>query len=254
MGWVRKDTPITKRTGHYYLDKEIALHGLEGKPVKTDRHNTHWWPEKHKIEAATLWAVTRNIETVHKITTIPRWAIRRWMNEPWWDNVVNNVRKEQNELLDIKLTEVIGTAVEVISDRLKNGEIHVDRKTNEEFRIPANLKAASTALEVTFKERQLLRGEATARTESASESEKLKKLANQFEKLAASKLINSNSEVIEHEPIPETREESEIEASPETEDWREESSEDGASDRPRFQEEEVDLPVDENLRVTPWKE
>lgn len=246
MGFVTKRTPITLRTGHFYQGRELALHNNGGKPTKQPHHNTHWWPEDKKIEAATMWAVTRNVEQVHKITTIPRYAIKKWMQEPWWDNVVSQVRKEQNELLDIKLTEVIGTAVEVISDRLKNGEVYVDRKSKEEYRVPVNVKNASLALETTFKERQLIRGEATTRTESTTQDEKLKKLKDQFEKLAQSKLINPNVEVIEHEPVQGTGEGEEI--GPDPEDWSEIPSEDGASEGAGI-EEEVTIGRNVNVEI-----
>lgn len=195
MGWVYKRTPVTLRTGYFYQDKEIALHRNGGHRVKKKHHNTHWYPEEDKIEACTLWAVTRDIEKVHNITTIPRWAIRRWMKEPWWDNVVQQVRKEQNELLDAKLTQVIGKAVEVIQDRIEHGEVYVDRKTKEQYRVPVNVKSASIALEVTAKERHLIRGEATARSETVSDDTKLAKLKDQFEKLAKSKQVNTQPPV-----------------------------------------------------------
>lgn len=195
MGWVRKSTSISLRTGYYYQDKEIALHRNGGHRMKKKHHNTHWYPEDDRIEAATLWAVTRDVEKVHQITTIPRWAIRRWMKEPWWDNIVQQVRKEQNELLDAQLTKVIGKAVEVIQDRIENGEVYVDRKTKEQYRVPVNVKSASIALEVTAKERHLIRGEATTRSESVSDDQKLVKLKEQFEKLAQSKQINTNEPV-----------------------------------------------------------
>jgi hypothetical protein len=235
MGWVRKNTPVTMRTGYYYLDNEIALHAHIGAPLKQPRHKSTFWPEKNRIEAACLWAATRDIEKVHQLTTIPRHCIRKWMLEPWWDHIVSNVRKEQNELLDLKLTEVIGTAVDVIKDRLTHGEIHVDRKTQEEYRVPANIRSASSALEVTFKERQLIRGEATTRTESVTQDEKLKTLKDQFERLAQSKHINPNVEVIEHEPVQGTGEGET--AGPDPQDWAEESSEDGTSEGPGIEEE-----------------
>lgn len=191
MGWVKSYTPARLRTGYFYQDKEIALHRNSGPRLKQPRHNTHWYPEEDKIEACTLWAVTRDIDKVHGITSIPKWAIRRWMKEPWWDNVVQQVRKEQNELLDAQLTKVIGKAVEVIQDRIENGEVYVDRKTKEQYRVPVNVKSASIALEVTAKERHLIRGEATTRSESVSDDQKLAKLKDQFEKLAQSKQINT---------------------------------------------------------------
>lgn len=232
MGWVTKNTPPSLRTGWFYdgNGREIALHRIEGQPAKRQAHHRmSWYSENVKVEAATLWAVTRNVEKVHTITKVPRYQIKKWMKEIWWDNVVKQCRKEQNELLDIKLTEVIATAVDVIQDRLREGEVYVDRKTKEEYRVPVNVKSASIALETTFKERQLIRGEATNRTESISQDQKLEKLKEQFERLAMSKQINPKSEPIEeieYEPVQETGEETT--AGADSEYLPEESSEDSS--------------------------
>lgn len=191
MGWVNKTTADVNKTGYFYEGREIALTKVPGVKEKKPRHNTHWWPEKNRIEAACLWAVTKDVEKVHQLTTIPRYAIRKWMKEPWWQNVVDNVRKEQNELLDAKLTGVIHTAIDLIEDRIKNGEVIIDRKTREEYREPVNVRAAAHAIEITFKQRQLLRGEATQVVSSETSESKLAKLKDQFEKLAASKQVNT---------------------------------------------------------------
>lgn len=195
MGFAYFATADKHRTGYFYTDPktnkkyEIALHRSFRRTDMTIK-NTHWYPEEKKLEVAALWAVLKDVDKVHEIEQVPRWAIRRWMKEPWWDNVVQHVRKEQNELLDARLTGVVHKAVDLIQDRIEKGEIQ-KTKDGEEIRVPTRLRDATHALETTFKQRQLLRGEATSRTEAVDSNSKLTQLKDQFEKLAKSKQVNT---------------------------------------------------------------
>ena len=194
MGWANTRTAAKNRTGYFYTDpktgkkKEVALH----RTVREERmtiKNTHWYPEHIKIECAALYAATHSVEKVHEIQQVPRYAIKKWMKEPWWDNVQKHITKEQNDKLDHMLSGVVHKATEILQDRLENGEIQ-RTKEGEEIRVPTRIRDATHALEVTFKQRQLLRGEATSRTEAVDSNSKLTQLKDQFEKLAKSKQVN----------------------------------------------------------------
>ena len=196
MGWANTRTRPTKRTGVFYTDpitgktREVALHKTV-REIRMTVTKKDWFTEPEKIEAAALYAATNSIEKVHEIQGVPRYLLKRWQKEGWWDNVISQCRKEKNEQLDGLLTVIIDKAAKVIDDRLEFGELEKNRKTGEEFRVPARIRDATHALEVTFKQRQLLRGEATSRTESLDSNTKLTQLKDQFEKLARSKQVNT---------------------------------------------------------------
>ena len=196
MGWANSRTRPTKRTGVIYTDpktgreREVALHKTV-REIRMTVTKRDWFTEEEKIEAAALYAATQSVEKVHEIQGVPRYLLRKWQKEGWWDNVISQCRKEQNEKLDGMLSVIIGKATKVIDDRLEFGEIEKNRKTGEEYRVPARIRDATHALEVTFKQRQLLRGEATSRTEAVDSNTKLDQLKLQFEKLAKSKQVNT---------------------------------------------------------------
>lgn len=196
MGWANTRTRPTKRTGIFYTDpvsgktREVALHKTV-REIRMTVTKKDWFTEPEKIEAAALYAAVKSIEKVHEIQGVPRYLLKRWQKESWWDNVISQCRTEKNEQLDGLLTVIIDKAVKVIDDRLEFGELEKNRKTGEEFRVPARIRDATHALEVTFKQRQLLRGEATSRTESTDSNTKLTQLKDQFEKLARSKQVNT---------------------------------------------------------------
>lgn len=202
MAFVTKVTPPRKRTGYYYVDedgnsKEIALHKTSGPPIKKPRHNGSWYPDEVKLEAATVFAVTRNVEKTAELTKVYPYVIRKWQQEAWWAEIISRVRKEKNEVLDAKITQVLDGVLDLITDRVENGEYIMDRKTKELHRLPMRAKDAAVVTEVLFDKRQLIRGEATSLTDKVSESDKLAQLQKNFERLAQSKGINPKGEIID---------------------------------------------------------
>lgn len=204
VGFVTKQTSLSKRTGYFYKGKELALHKNTGFPAKEKRHNGSWYPEKIKIEAATMFAVTRNYEKTKELTGVAIHCLKKWSLEPWWDATIAEVKKLKNNQLDAKITEVLDQGIDLISDRFKEGEVYVDHRTKEQYRIPVKSKDAAIGISILFDKRQLLRGEATTRTETTSTEQKFLALKENFEKLAKSRQINPNSEPIEGELIEET--------------------------------------------------
>lgn len=203
MAFATKNTKIAKRTGYFFQGKELALHKEGGHPIKLRRHKGSWWPEKKKIECATMFAVTRNYITVKELTGVPVHALKEWTNEPWWDATIAQVKKTKNDMLEAKITEVLATGVDIIIDRFANGDVYVDHNSpgKEQYRVPIKARDVAQTAAVLFDKRQLLRGEATSRTENVSTEQKFKALKDNFEKLAKSKLINAHVEPIEVKEI-----------------------------------------------------
>ena len=202
MSFVTKQTGIAKRTGYFYEGKEIALAKRQGHTTKDPkRHRGTWHPEEVKIEAATLHAVTRDFNKTHELTGIGVYVLKKWAVEPWWDECIAKVKQLKNEQLDAKITSVLEQAVDIIAERLKDGDIYVDHNSKEktQYRIPIKARDAVLATGILFDKRQLIRGEATSVTTNQSTAEKFLALKENFERLARSRNINPNSEPIEGE-------------------------------------------------------
>lgn len=203
MAFRTKNTGLSKCTGYFYEGKEIVLTKPAGKPVKTARHNYAWWPDSKKVEAATLYAVLRDFPHVSKLCGVPAKVLESWSVEPWWSETIAKVIKLKNEELDGKITQALDKGLDILLDRLEHGEIYIDRKTKQEYRVPMSSKSVALASDIFFDKRQLIRGEATSRTEAVTQEQRLIALKQQFEKLAASKGINPHTEPIEGEVIHE---------------------------------------------------
>lgn len=198
MAFRTKNVALRHCTGYFYEGKEITLTRKQGRNFKAQKYKYDYWPTDKKIEAATVYAVVKNVSKTSKITGIPEYAIKKFQKDPFFDNVVSKVNQQKNEELDQYLTDIVHKAAEVIKDRLENGETIVTRD-GKIIEKPITAREATAVLGTVFDKRQLLRGEATSRSETTSGGDRLKDLQARFEALAQSKGINPQSEPIEGE-------------------------------------------------------
>ena len=206
MSFVNKNTSLEKCTGYFYEGKEIALTKQVGPKV---RSKTSWQPEEKRIEAATIFAVTKDLNATEELTGIPRGILKTYVDKPWWSEIISKVKKEKNELLDAKISQILENSLDQIEDRINDGEYYIDRKTKAVTRIPVRTKDLAMATDILFDKRQLIRGEATVLVESITTEQRLLQLKENFERLAVSKGINPNGEIIDGgiTDVSETREE-----------------------------------------------
>ena len=178
-----KNTSLVNYSGYSYEGKPIVLGKSRGRPIKEEHHKMTWWPDKTKVEAATLFAVTGDKHYVSETTGVPVGQIERWKGEPWWELTITRVQKDTNNEIDGQFTHLITLALEGLKDRFVNGDAVVNRK-GEITRKPLGARDMAICAAIIFDKRQLVRGEATERVERIDPEAHLKRLKAAFEKLA----------------------------------------------------------------------
>lgn len=183
-----KQVSPEKRTGFTFKGKEIVLCKTRGRVVGSTgiQKREGWYPDEKRIEVATLYAVTGNKKTVESLTGVPASAIGRWIREDWFRALLDNIRAENDHLIDAKQTEIIHLAMDQLKDRLVDGD-HVILRDGSTVRKPVGAKDLSLVQAINLDKRQLLRGKPTSRTEqvqSKSVDDKLSELAESFKKVA----------------------------------------------------------------------
>ena len=175
-----------------------------GGSQKGPHHKNNWVPEDKRIEVATLYAVLKNWQEVADLSKMSVSVIRKWKEEPWFQNVVSRVVKEKNDVLDQKLSDVIHSCADLIKDRLVNGDIRVNYKNGEQFTVPLDARGLAMVMGILFDKRQLIRGEATSRTENISFDRRLENLKETFERFSAATqiegILEDNDELQQEEP------------------------------------------------------
>lgn len=191
--------------------KSIALVN-KGGSFKRYGHDQHrWYSEKDRIKAAATYAVVGNSMRVQEITGIPSWRIRRWKTEPWWQAVIDRIRDEKDDALDVKFTQIVEKTVETINDRLENGDYIYDVKRQELKRKPIGGKEAAVITSIFMDKRTLLREKRNKHQESELVMDKLKKIAEEFKSFVKAKDVTQESERMKDPIIGSSKESMEYE-------------------------------------------
>jgi hypothetical protein len=174
----------------------IPTKNVGGRP-KLHGHDKHkWYSEEDRIEAATVYAVTGKAVEVERITGIPAYVVRKWKTLEWWPQIIERIRQEKDDELDSKFTKIVDKTVEVINERLENGDYVYDNKSGEVIRKPIDGKSAAIITSIFVDKRELLRRKESHNTEQASIKDRLERIAQDVRKLASgAKIIDG--EVIE---------------------------------------------------------
>ena len=158
---------------------------------------TGHWSDNQKIEAVTTWLATGNMALTAAALSIPHITIRQWKAKPWWNQMVDDIRSEENLQLDAKLSKVVNKSVEALLDRVEHGDFQWDQKQCKMIRKPINARDASKVTIEMIDRRELLQGKKEQKQDSTKVIEdRLLKLADEFTRFARSKEIVGEAKVI----------------------------------------------------------
>lgn len=123
------------------------------------------------------------------------------MGEQWWVDTISQVRREENDQLTAKMTTFVEKSIDAMLERIENGDSVINLKTGETYRTPVRLRDLAIPVGVLIDKRNLLRGEATSRSETLGQEETLRKLGDKFEQFAKKLNIHKPIDIIDVEVI-----------------------------------------------------
>ena len=179
------------------------------KPPNEPRGHEAWWADEMKIKAVTVYQATGSLKETAAILGIPVNTIYQWKERAgWWDDVTNELNEADNIKTSNKIKSVVDQALNVLEDRMKNGDLVLDSKTGKVQRVPIKARDLSAISNTMIDRREILRRntvKATKEQDKASLEGKLDKLAEAFVKFAVGKAQNqlAQAQVIDVELIPE---------------------------------------------------
>lgn len=208
MQEITKDLNPEKISEKTLLGEQIVLGRPRGRPITpysdSSKRVEGWYPDKVKEQAAVIYAASGTMSKVSEILDVPITIIKHWMQESWWQEIVDQVHQEENDKITAKKTELINKTLNQIEDRINNGDTVVTKQGL--LKLPPKLRDLAHAENLLIEKRQLLRGEATKRVETLSPDKYLIDLAAQFKKFAQSKQIEGTYEIIQTETVSSTEE------------------------------------------------
>ena len=198
-----EDTNPDKLSGYKLDDKEIILSKKRGPGFKFN--NPSYFNLEQKTDACALYCVYGDVDQVSEMTGIDPKFLRQWKDEPWWSEIQKKVFVEQNEKLASRISGVLDRSLDHLVDRLDNGDYLWDVRKSKLVRKPVDTKVLSNLFNNLITRRQLIRGEPTSITTQVAVDDRLKLLADQFQKFALAKEIegetygNTNEEISTNE-------------------------------------------------------
>lgn len=160
------------------------------------------WSDKTKVQAVTLYLTLGKLPAVVENTGIPLETLRTWKRTPWWKDIESQIRTEDNQSLDTKLSKTIDRALDIVVDRLENGDYYID-KSGKVKRTPVRMREAGKLMSDIIDKRSLIRKEPTKVQQEKQESinERLLSLAEQFAAIALGKDPTKTEKIIEGELV-----------------------------------------------------
>lgn len=199
----------------------ITLKGKDVRQANLGRPRTgggsrksKWWNESDRIKAAVAYALTGNAKRVEEITRIPAGTIRQWKTQPWWPQVIDRIRQEHDDELDVKFTGIIDKTIGVINDRLEKGDFLYDTKNEQLVRKPVGARDTALIASTFIDKRALLREKRKIHSEESAVMDRLKKLAKEFEGFVKARDVTSESERIPNASEGDSVQESDAALSP----------------------------------------
>lgn len=147
-----------------------------------------WWSDNKRIEVVTTWLALGKIPLVAACTKVPEGTIRQWRTQPWWKEMELSIQTDSDQELDAKLQKRVDKALDVVWDRLENGDFMYDPKTGEFVRKPVNMKDVNRVMVDMMDKRMLIRKQPKEQQSQEAVADILKNLAREFATMAKNKM------------------------------------------------------------------
>jgi glutamine synthetase len=153
-----------------------------------------WWSDAKRVEVVTTWLALGKIPLVAACTNVPEGTIRQWRTQPWWKEMEISIQTESDQELDAKLAKRIDKALDVIWERLENGDFMYDPKTSAFVRKPVSVKDANKVMVDMMDKRLLIRKQPKEQQSQEAVGDILKNLAKEFAEMAKKKVKEHGTE------------------------------------------------------------
>jgi len=156
------------------------------------------YPEAKRIEAVTTYLILGNAALTARTLGMPVQTLRFWKQQPWWKELEQEIQTESDQQLDSKLSTRIEKALDLVNDRLENGDFQYDQRTGQFVRRPVNVRDGWKVANEMIDKRWLIRKQPKDSTSQEAVGDILKNLAKEFAEMAKRRV---NEKVIEGEVL-----------------------------------------------------
>jgi hypothetical protein len=113
-------------------------------PISVGKPTEH--PIERKYDVIRTLLATGNHRIASEMHGVALSTLRQWKKTQWWPELLDEVKREQREELQSRLGKIAAVTLDIMEDRLENGEFILNNKTGELIRKPVGLRDANQAM------------------------------------------------------------------------------------------------------------
>lgn len=178
------DSEYKKKQAIAAIDREVLIAERKKHQRKMTLRS-----DSTKIEVVkTYLALGGNATLTAAATKIPFDTIKTWKTTNWWNQLVNDMRKAEKLELSAKTKRILDKSLDLVMDRLDNGDFFYDQKSGQLVRKPIPARELNKIAVDMIDQKFILDKATEEQVELSTNEEKLAKLAERFAELAATAL------------------------------------------------------------------
>lgn len=163
----------------------------------------HKWSPEKRIDVVTKTLALGNMRLVSELTGVSYQLIREWKQQPWWQEIVDEIRSSRNSQVETKLSRLVDKSLETVADRLDNGNLVMDKR-GDFIRKPLSALEANKIANDMLNQETLVQKRQMAETEgqqTSSMADIIRDLAKQFAMFNTKRTVESSPKVPDSEDI-----------------------------------------------------
>lgn len=94
------------------------------------------YPVEKRLEAVTLYMACGNMRQVEAVTGISYSNLRAWRDQDWWKEMEIEIKAARKSAVATKLNKIVDKALNMVEDRVDNGDWKYNRESQEFERVP----------------------------------------------------------------------------------------------------------------------
>lgn len=163
-------------------DNENTKHwDIKKRPKNADKRK---WSDSQKVEAVQTYLQLGTVKLTAQKLGISEHTVYYWQGTQWWRDIIRDIKAQERILLTQRMRGIRDKSLDIVEERLANGDFIYDQKTGKMKRKPMQAKDVHKIAVDMIKEQIEIEKQEEHILNQDSIEEKLEKLAESFKALA----------------------------------------------------------------------
>lgn len=161
-----------------------------GKEIRVNKG----YPDHIKYKAVILYNQVGSLRAVSDTLGVRYDTMRLWHIQDWWKEIEDDLKSQKKHKLTGQMEKLKDKAIEIVEDRLVNGDFYFDQKQGKLIRTPVKAEVATTIMRTALDKHLQMEELALLEKKTATEekiTDRLQKLGEDFKKFAKAKEITA---------------------------------------------------------------